>query len=336
LPAEPSTGPELALLCRCLASEPDTASVSRIERSLSAPLDWEGLIRMAHPHRVAPLLYWNLSRISPQRVPGSILERLRCHFESVQHRNRQLTDELIRLVRLLTKHNIQVVPYKGPVLALSAYRNLALREFTDLDVLIHKRDLPRTKNLLISEGFSPRTHATYWDEADELELGYNLLFVHAQTAIEVEVHWAFTSKYLPFAADLPYLDKRLDSLLVEGSRLSTIMPEDLLLILCVHASKHLWDTLIMFSDVAELIRRNISLDWSRIVEQAAALGATRMLMLGLLLVNGLLEVSIPAPLLAMAGADQLVSLLAGQVMETHCNEDCSPLSTLQFYEKLAR
>ena len=56
--------------------------------------------------------------------------------------------ELLRITHHLAKKEIRAIPYKGPVLAQSAYGDLALRHFSDLDLLISPRDFDQAKNAL--------------------------------------------------------------------------------------------------------------------------------------------------------------------------------------------
>jgi hypothetical protein len=44
------------------------------------------------------------------------------------------------------------VPFKGPALAVQAYGDLSLRQYDDLDLLIHEADVPRAYQLLIANG----------------------------------------------------------------------------------------------------------------------------------------------------------------------------------------
>jgi Uncharacterised nucleotidyltransferase len=45
-----------------------------------------------------------------------------------------MTGSLLQVVDLFSREGIPVLPFKGPTLAMAAYRNLALREFVDLDL----------------------------------------------------------------------------------------------------------------------------------------------------------------------------------------------------------
>jgi hypothetical protein len=56
-------------------------------------------------------------------------------------------------VHLLESYEIPAIAYKGPTLAVSAYGNLSLRQFGDLDILVQDRAYERARQLLIKQGF---------------------------------------------------------------------------------------------------------------------------------------------------------------------------------------
>ena len=111
-------------------------------------MEWEYLLRIAAEHSMMPLLFWHLADAPPELVPASVLARLRERFHRNAQRNLFLAAKLIKLLNLLKAHELPAIPYKGLVLAASSYGNLALREFVDLDLFVHKRDVPRAKELL--------------------------------------------------------------------------------------------------------------------------------------------------------------------------------------------
>ncbi len=61
--------------------------------------------------------------------------------------------ELQRILDIFKSHGITAIPYKGPVLAIQAYGNLAFREFGDLDIFIQKQDFLKVKELLLDNGY---------------------------------------------------------------------------------------------------------------------------------------------------------------------------------------
>jgi len=60
-------------------------------------------------------------------------------------RNVFLTNKLFEILNLFKKNDILALPFKGPVLAESVYGDLSLRQFVDLDILVHNHDAISTK-----------------------------------------------------------------------------------------------------------------------------------------------------------------------------------------------
>ena len=55
---------------------------------------------------------------------------------------------------------------------------------------------------------------------------------------------------------------------LEATKIKLPAPEDLLLALCIHGSKHLWERLAWIADIAGLIESQPSLNWNELVNRA--------------------------------------------------------------------
>jgi hypothetical protein len=71
----------------------------------------------------------------------------------------------------------------------------------------------------------------------------------------------------------------------------------LLIVLCVHGSKHAWELLKWVCDVAELLRSQPNLDWDQIISCASNWRCRRMLYMGLSLAHQLLDAPLPEKVL---------------------------------------
>ena len=100
-----------------------------------------------------------------------------------------------------------------------------------------------------------------------------------------------------------------------GSKVLSLPPEDLALILCVHGAKHCFARLEWICDVAELIRSHQEIDWARVIRQARKQGSERMVLLGLFLAMALLGAKLPEAVRQRVESDSLVRALASQVRE---------------------
>ena len=81
---------------------------------------------------------------------------------------------------------------------------------------------------------------------------------------------------------------------VAGQSVRTLSPEDLLIYLCVHGTKHRWERLTWIADVAELVQSSGDIDWQTTIERSTALGSLRVVLLGLYLSHAVLGTRLPS------------------------------------------
>jgi hypothetical protein len=309
------TRPEIELLLCCVQSSVDSQRVERIAALLQEDLDWVYLIQTALQHGVMPLLYQSLVTTGAEAVPAPILDQLRCHFRSNARRNLRLVGQLLRCLKLLGAHGIPAAPYKGPVLAASVYGDLCLRQFVDLDVLVHEQDAFRARDVLASHGYRPEFQLAAAQEVAYLRSQSAHQVIRDAGMVIVELHWRITEGYFSFPLDTEQLWKRLEPASLAGREVRTLSAEDLLLVLCVHGTKHMWERLEWICDVAKLVGMHAAIDWPGVMKQAATLGSERMLFLGLSIAHDLLCVALPREVLESVRADPAVATLAGQVYQ---------------------
>jgi hypothetical protein len=237
--------------------------------------------------------------------------QLRDHFSANTRRNLILTGELLRLLNLFAAHGISAVPLRGPSLAALVYGDLALRQFGDLDILVHKHNVLRAKDLLVSCGYRPLFALP--DREQTLFNRSELAFVLDNRQIIIDLHWETTRAYLTGATEPELSWQRLEHLSLQGHPISTLSKSDLFLHLCMHGAKHHWQRLDWICDLAELIRSGKEMDWCGVMEQSQASGSQRMTCLGMCLAHFLLGVDLPEEAQREVQIDKKVEPLAKQV-----------------------
>jgi Uncharacterised nucleotidyltransferase len=303
---------EMLLCCARTHMSPDIAG--RVRDLLREAVDWDYFIRAASAHGVKPLVCQNLGTIGLGIVPETVRGQLRRYIQAHSLKNLLMTRELIKLFDLLEKKGISAIPWKGPVLAAAAYGNVALRQFTDLDILVREQDAMRAKDLLFASGYRP----LYQQPADQEAAYYGLRkvyeLVREDDRVVVELHWAITSRTFPFPLDPASLWVEAETVSLEGTPVRNLGPADLLLVLCVHGAKHHWGKLMWICDIAELLRvYSQKIDWTRLMNRARGLGGMRMLSLGLLLARDLLGAKMPVDVLEEIKGEPRIAFLAGEV-----------------------
>jgi|SRR5215217_797177 len=306
--------PEAELLLRCARCFGGSSTADKTGALLQKDIDWAYLLRLASRHRMVQLLFWYLNSY-PEAVPEVTLSELRGHFRENTRRNLLLTRELLKLLGLFDAHGMRAIPYKGPTLAVSVYGNLALRESDDLDILINEPDLPKAKELLASMGYVPEYPLSSAQEVAWLRHHYAQSFWRSEVDSTIEIHWRVVERHFSLPLALEGLGERLEQIHLGDDVVPTLSVEDLLLVLCVHGTKHHWERLRWICDVAELLRVRTDVNWETLMGVAESLGSQRMLSVGLYLAHDLLGAPLPQQALHKVQADPAVMDLANWVYE---------------------
>src|ERR1044072_4368373 len=289
-----------------------TTDVAHVRYLVDSALDRDYLLKMARRHSVSPLLYYRLNSLCPEAVPAATLSKLKDREQENTRQSLFLTGELLNLIERLEEQGISAIPFKGPTLGLSAYGDAALRQFGDLDILVHKRDVLKVKELLVAAGFKPTPELSRAQEAALLRFDCACNFGNQKNVL-FDVHWDFAAPHFSLRLDVDSMWERLERITVADKQLLTLSVEDLLLLLCLHGFTHLWERLGWICDVAGLIDRRRDIDWQLLLDNATRQGCRRILSLGLRLAHDLLEAPVPADILESVQQDRVVTKLVEQV-----------------------
>ncbi|HPD13660.1 MAG TPA: nucleotidyltransferase family protein [Planctomycetota bacterium] len=296
MPETPPYSREAELLLCCARTRLEPGVAGRLTALVAEGIHWPRLVALAHSNGVALLLHRSLAAACIHAVPEAILGELAAHCRANMLRSLLMTAELLRLLELFAAHAIRAVPFKGPVLAAVAYGDVGLREFYDLDLLVRRRDLKPARRLLVEQGF----HAYRWN----LE--------QPGTGLTVELHRWDPPPLDPSGEGTGRLEPGPPAMVrLLDAAVPSLGPEETLLALCLHGSKHCWDRLLWVCDVAQFVSAQPRVHWPAVVAAAARTGSRRRLLWGLLLARDLLGLAVPEPVLAPAAHDpQLHALVA--------------------------
>ncbi len=303
--------PEWSLLCAASSADPRESDLVRVRTVLERPIEWESVLRLAEQHGTSSLLYQNLSHVA-DAIPSAVLTSLRQRYERNVHKSLFLTRELIRILDCLDAIGVEVIPYKGVVLSEVYYGDMAMRQSGDMDLFVRKRDVARTKSAVRDLGFTPRVPIPEDAEADYIASGYECTFDSPAGKNLLELQWALQPRFYAVDFEMDGLFERAVNVALAGRSVRTPSPEDLLLVLSVHAAKHVWGRLIWLCDIAQIPKRE-NVNWKWVQSQAQELGIERILHITLLLANRLLATAIPAPLENPILADRAAHAFADEI-----------------------
>lgn len=277
-----------------------------VEDLVSEAINWELVWRLSKAHGVAPLAYRTLSAICPAAVPAAIHQAFRRHIQVNALFNTVLAKELVAVLDALAAKGVRAIPFKGVTLAQSAYGDLSLRECSDLDLIVDRESIPQARQVLWSQGYQ----LSRQDMRAVNAPGESFHFFQKKNGIiAIDLQWVMARQHFAFRLDRSGFWDRLKPVHLPGKSAMGLCSEDLLILLCVHGSKHAWEQLKWICDVAELVRRRPALDWSRVLFQADEWGCQRMVLLGLAMAKNLFDTALPRGVLHAIDLDADLSSL---------------------------
>jgi hypothetical protein len=301
---------------------------------LQSPLNWESLLNRAEQQGVVPILYQTLSSLGSDAPPAGLTLLKQC-YETNLHRTLFLTRELIRTLDHLDALAITVLPYKGVALAETLYGDMALRQAGDIDLLIRPRDLSRIRDGLKELGYTPHLPLSEAEERAYLQSGYECAFDGPLGRNLLEVQWALQPRFYAVDFEMEALFRRAISVTVAGRSMKTPSPEDLFLILSLHAAKHVWGRLIWLCDISHLVK-SPALNWDSIGETASSFGIVRILQVTLVLTNRLLGTAIPAAAAKTLATDSAALALAGEIAPQIGGAALHDVESLSYFRLMLR
>ena len=302
---------ESAALLLCARADLGDAERERLQTLIAHDFDWDYFYRLVKRHSLVSIVYRQLELQMKDQVPAEVRQRLKKDYQENAARNLIFVDELTMLLDRFDAVGIQAIVFKGPALAVSAYGDVNLRRFVDLDLIVRRADVGRGIEVLMQNGYMPSRNLTGEQQAVLLHTQHNLQFTRGR--IIVELHWQVSSELFAATVTAEELWKNLSSVELDGRKLDTLATEDLLFALCVHGSRHLWQRLAWICDIDRLIRTSRTIDWPALTERAKRANAERIFLLGPALAAGLLGTPLPAGVAAAIAQNKGITTLCDEI-----------------------
>ncbi len=272
----PGLSPEMEIVFQSIGVKEDRENA--IAEILKKGIDWKKLREIVLYHKVLPILYKQLKKMDDSLVPQEEMAEMTSLYKNNALHNLRNAQILHRVIRLLSENGIDVIPFKGPALAIQTYGDLSLRNFSDLDFLIHTEDFNRIYEVLTAAGFCSSFPLTKGMKQYWMLFRRNFMFSDGPTIIDF--HHQITQGPRRISLKEKTWQNRCTVELL-SLKIQVLSPEHSLLCLCIHATKDRWGILRIMADIAHLISRHPGLNWRTMVSDAKEIGCLRMLCVGL-------------------------------------------------------
>jgi len=220
--------------------------------------------------------------------------------------NMLMSAELIKVMKILEENNIEALAFKGPTLAQMAYGDITLRQYSDLDILVNSNDLYKTAKLFLSHNLTTDLDIEFLKNTTLLEIGSDFSFYYNNT--HIELHWNLFRKLLLQDNNSFNVWNEKKYVKINHHKLRTLPNDYLLIYLCIHGSKHLWERVEWIVDIDKLIRKYNDFNWEFIETSATALNSKNMLLIGLSLSHKLFQTPLPHNILMQLNSKKIQKL----------------------------
>ncbi len=297
------------LLLQCARSQ---ASGVPLGAEWLAPIRWDSFLELAGSHGLTAVAA-RVLRTHTAELPADFQRTLAQAERRAVQQSLRLTEVLGEVAGVMEAQGIRALAYKGPVLSAQLFREAALREAVDLDVLVSPRDVWQAVEAMSGIGFRPLR--PYPPSAQGQLIRYRAEFGLMRDDLLLEVQWRLAPQYFatPFDFDRAW-DRRTECAL-GGRKIATLGAEDNLFALCIHGSKHHWERLKWVLDLDLMIRRHPDLPWASVISGAARTGTLRLVLASLRTSHALLGTPLPGELEERLAADALARAASGNFIE---------------------
>jgi hypothetical protein len=283
--------PEFELLLYCLKlSNESNLSISRLKENI----DWKKWATLLIHHGVLPQVYMNIKNRPIEGFPVNVLEDIKSLFYLNTSRNTMVCSQLHFLVKTMQSldEKIAVIPFKGPALAVQAYNDYAFRAYSDLDVLIDKKDFSRFYDHMINLGFQPLY--PFKENVKKWWAKWGRPYVFSKKDIHVDVHSRIQTGPEFNKSDSTHGSmEKYSEIDLMGQRVNALSPGYSVLAVCINAVKDGWNRLCFVTDLAYLVENNRDLEWDSLMGLAKKMKVYTRLCIGLRLTNEFLGLQLP-------------------------------------------
>jgi len=250
-----------------------TPQVTEAEVALLSTFPPAVVMEMVVRHRLTP---WLRAALEPHRelVPSELWKAFELGAEFQISRTMAHYVGLLRILEWADENAIEIMVLKGPAVAHEWYPDPTLRPYSDIDLLVCEADVDALTTRLEETGHAEKFHDHA--EPSHHEHGeFQRIFTHVKTGQIVEVHVNHLQIGLR-PVGMRDIWERSRWMTFHDTRARALEAHDLFVHLAIHLHRHGFDRLIWFKDL-DLMVRNGSLDWDRVIQLASEQGCRESL-----------------------------------------------------------
>jgi hypothetical protein len=205
-------------------------------------------------------------------------------------------------VNAFSLQGISVIALKGIFLAESIYKDIGLRQMSDIDLLVKSEDADHCRNILTDMGYNPQERI----KTDFIKKQHDSKHLPpmVMNGVSIEIHLKVLPDDFDYQVNVENYWKHAIPVTLYGVNTLVLPPNDLLQHLCIHLDQHFHNGLIplySFCDIAEVLKHYQSeIDWASFIESCDNCHCSKNVFRLLLLANKYFDAPLPEKIIQSA------------------------------------
>ena len=289
-----------------LTEQSDIILFSEFIQKKSRGLNWPLMLEILQKEGIASVFYFCLKKNHCEALlPSEIQALLNESFLLNLKRNMTAIAQAKIVFSAFRAAGIQLIVLKGLFLIEHVYPHPAMRNSSDIDILIHKSDIFRVDDCLRTLGYASKD--SHPQQAIRNPSGYLASLDYISDSVlapNLHVHWHIVNSSIPaymitYRINIDHIWQNVIPTKIADVDVLTLSPEHSLIYLCEHALRvgHSFDRLVLIYDIYLICKIYQSrIDWEKLWYECKMFHLEHFLFISLSIVEGYTSFTMPEPI----------------------------------------
>jgi hypothetical protein len=288
--------PEEKIILASVKIHPDQADIDIINKEIPDVTNWEYFAKTITERGIAPLFHIKVALLSNAGlIPDFVIDKVRKVYFKTMSRGMLLYAHFKEIATAFEKENIPMIPMKGVYLAEKMYHDIALRQFSDMDLLVSPENGEKCLQILKKIGYKSTLIAQTEFVQSLSEIVHYPPMV--KNEISVEIHIKLHRNHPEYFLDPVKIFEHAQTDILNNCKVLKMDKYDMLIHLCLHLDKHFVGGSLQFTcynDIVNYLNTYITeFDWNEMEKRVSLYQATNQVYLHLMISNKYFHLHLP-------------------------------------------
>jgi hypothetical protein len=279
---------------------PSIQELEKINSLILQIQDWDYLINIIIDRGIGPLLYVKLPLLTNSSlIPEPVKKKLQQVYYITLSRSSILYEHFGKVADAFIRSSIQVIALKGIYLSESLYKDIGLRQFSDIDLLVKAEDGVECIHILEKLGYKSSEFKVSEFVKKNTEIIHFPPMI--RDGVSIEIHTKLNKNREEYKMDMESVWKNAIQTTLNGSNVHTLDLNNQLIHLCLHLDKHFRGGHVQFTcfnDITNFLEKYKDiLDWEQLISTCKSYHCENIVFEYLIMVNSFINATLPASII---------------------------------------